>query len=87
MAQEQTPAKAAYAATEKSAGALSGLILLGTFGADAAPRALVRTSGGDVVALKIGDRIGQSPIIAIETGRLAYNKGGRTEWLQQPVAN
>ncbi len=87
MAQETTPAAVAQAATEQAAGNLSGLILLGTFGSDTKPRALVRTSGGDVVELKVGDRIGKSPIIAIETGRLAFAQNGATKWLAQPVTN
>ncbi|MBP0480954.1 amidophosphoribosyltransferase [Sagittula salina] len=85
MAQDQTPASVAKAATQTSAAPLNGLILLGTFGADKRPNALVRTSRGEVVQLKIGDRIGASPIIAIETGRLAYARNGRTTWLTQPA--
>lgn len=85
MAQEQTPAPVAQAATEQASGTLSGLVLLGTFGSDKRPQALVRTSGGDVVKLKVGDRIGKSPIIAIETGRLAFAQNGTTRWLKQPV--
>lgn len=85
MAQDTTSAAVAQAATTQSAQSLGGLILLGTFGSESRPRALVRTSGGDVVQLKIGDRIGRAPIVAIETGRLAYAKGGQTAWLEQPV--
>jgi hypothetical protein len=87
MAQETTSATAARAATESSGAPLTGLILLGTFGSSENQRALVRTSQGDTVTLKPGDRIGASPIIAIQEGRLAYNKNGRTQWLIQPIAN
>ncbi|MFW2587513.1 amidophosphoribosyltransferase [Sagittula sp. SSi028] len=85
MAQEQTPAQVAKTATTQSNATLDGLILLGTFGSNAAPRAMVRTSKGETVTLKIGDRIGRNPIVAIEDGRLAYAKGGAMQWLRQPV--
>ena len=85
MAQQSSPTE--IAATEAARGSLGGLILLGTFGTRERPRALVRTSGGKVVTLKIGDRIGRAPIIAIEDGRLAYAPNGTTRWLQQPVAH
>lgn len=86
MAQETaTPAAVISAATLQSTGSLTGLILLGTFGSGDAPKALVRTSRGKVVTLKIGDQIGRNPVIAIEDGRLALTQKGETRWLMQPV--
>lgn len=87
MAQEtESPAAVITAATKPATGKLDGLILLGTFGSGEAPKALVRTSKGEVVALKVGDRIGRDPVIAIEEGRLGLAKGGATRWLTQPIA-
>ncbi|MGR3370921.1 MAG: pilus assembly protein PilP [Sagittula sp.] len=85
MAQEQSSQKVAQLATQQASGSLDALILLGTFGSGERPRALVRTPDGKVVELKVGDRIGRDPIIAIEDGRLALSGNGRTRWMTQPV--
>lgn len=85
MAQEQSSRKVAQLATQKATGNLNDLILLGTFGSGERPRALVRTADGKVVELKVGDRIGRDPIIAIQDGRLALSGQGRTRWMTQPV--
>ncbi|GAA4224893.1 hypothetical protein GGQ68_001851 [Sagittula marina] len=86
MAQDTTTSDAVnQAATQRSVGALDGLILLGTFGNDETPRALVRTSKGQTVTLKVGDRIGTAPVVAIQDGRLAYAAHGNTKWLKQPA--
>ena len=88
MAQETaTPEAVISAATRPATGDLSGFILLGTFGSNDTPKALVRTSKGEVVTLQPGDKIGRDPVIAIEDGRLALNQKGETRWLTQPVAD
>ncbi|SMX36140.1 hypothetical protein [Maliponia aquimaris] len=88
MAQEtETPAEVTAAATMTATGRLDTLILLGTFGSGEAPRALIRTAKGEVVALKVGDKIGREPVVAIEEGRIGLVRNGETRWLSQPLAN
>lgn len=88
MTQETaTPQAVIAAATTPARGNLDALILLGTFGSGANPRALIRTSKGEVVALRIGDRIGRAPIIGIEDGRVALSQKGETRWLTQPIGH
>lgn len=85
MSTASTPSQVAQAATTTSPDLnTSRLTLLGTFGAGADLRALLRLGSGKTVAVKVGDKIGQSPIAAIEEGRLALAKGGGLDWLEQP---
>lgn len=88
MAQEtETPAEVTAAATQTATAKLDTLILLGTTGTGEASKALIRTSKGEVVALKLGDRIGRDPIVAIEEGRVGLVRNGETRWLTQPIGN
>ncbi|MBV2360708.1 amidophosphoribosyltransferase [Thalassococcus sp. CAU 1522] len=62
-----------------------GLILLGTFGKDSAPQALVRLPDGATRAIAVGDAVNGKIVLAIETGRLALRVGDMAEWMEPPA--
>ena len=78
--------------TEKtqSAATLSGLLpldgttLLGTVVAGEASRALIRMSNGNVQQLRLGDRIGDATIAAIEPGLIHMIRNGEAQRLAMP---
>lgn len=79
-----TSPEVAKHATEETRNSLTGLVLLGTFGAAEAPRALVRKGNGKTETVTKGDRLDGRTVVAIEEGRLALASGDRAEWLTQP---
>ena len=86
MAQDKTPAQVAQTATVTVQGSLKGLILLGTFGAEGAPKALIQLPGGKTESVTVGDRVDGNPVLAIETGRIAIQNRGAAQWIVQPGA-
>lgn len=79
-----TPVNVAQTATTHADIALSKLTLLGTFGTDAAPKALVRLPDGAIATLIPGDTLGAQTVIAIDHDRLGLGRGGTAYWLTLP---
>ncbi len=79
-----TPASVARRATEQTDANLSRMILLGTFGTDAAPQALVRLPDGQVARVAPGDRVGHDTVYAIDARRIALERNGRATWVAMP---
>lgn len=77
-------ARAQRAATQTGVLPLSGVVLLGTFTRFRGARALIRTPGGDIAEVTIGDRIGGRHVAAIEDGTLVLMRHGRTDRLTVP---
>ena len=84
MAQNTTNATTAKAATERSDGPLSGLILLGTFGSEDDPSAMLRLPGGQVETVSRGDRVNGSAVKGIEPGVVLLSRGGTLRRLTLP---
>jgi hypothetical protein len=74
-----TRASVAEQATEDRAINLNRVNLIGVFGTSSSRRALVRLPGGNVVSVRVGDRIEGSQITAIGETELRY---GRNEVLR-----
>lgn len=72
-----TPGSVASAATVKDGITLNRTQIIGTIGAGKGSRALVRLSRGQIITLRIGDRINGGTITAIGDGRITYVKSGR----------
>lgn len=76
--------KAARLATREAALPLRALSLLGTFGSEDAPRALLRTRRGDILRVRAGDTVGGDRIAAIATGQVVLERHGKTRVLRMP---
>ena len=64
---------------------LNDLTLLGVFGRDDAPEALLRLPNGQVEKVSRGSKIGGQTVIAIDETRVALSRGGRARWLEMPA--
>ncbi len=84
MAQETTNATTARAATQRSDGPLTGLILLGTFGSDGAPSALLRLPSGGTATVTTGDRLRGARVTQIAPGVIILTRNGRQRQLRVP---
>ena len=62
----------------------NGLILLGTFGSDARPGALLRLPNGKTQRVEPGDSLGDSTVLAVASGSVVVKSAGRTMTLKQP---
>ena len=74
-------AKTHTAATVRDALPLGQITLIGTLTGTDAPRALMRTGGGAVRTLDIGDRISGHVVAAIEESRVVLARGADTQVL------
>ncbi|MBR9893561.1 amidophosphoribosyltransferase [Salipiger bermudensis] len=83
MAQQQTPRQVAERATESVDMPRTGPMLLGVFGNETAPEALVRLPNGRLDTVALGDRVNGRQVVAIDTGRIALARGGKAYWLEQ----
>ncbi|MBN9889789.1 amidophosphoribosyltransferase [Salipiger abyssi] len=84
MAQAQTPQAVAQSATTSARIPNRGPLLLGTFGKDSAPEALVRLPGGRTETVSVGDSVAGLRVVAIDTGRIALARGSKAAWLELP---
>ncbi len=84
MAQEQTPRNVAETATSSANLPISGPILLGVFGNEQAPEALVRLPGGRLDTVSLGDRVSGREVVAIDETRIALARNGKATWLELP---
>lgn len=79
-----TPKKVAKLATEKAS--LSRTALIGIFGSDANPSALIRSDGGDIAKVKVGDTFQGSVVSAISNDSLVLARRGKAKVLTLPRA-
>ncbi|PWL35990.1 MAG: amidophosphoribosyltransferase [Marivita sp. XM-24bin2] len=63
------------------------MTLLGTFGPQTAPQALLKLRGGKTSIVSRGDRVNGQTVVAIEKGRMALARNGTTHWLEMPAPN
>ncbi len=80
--QEPTPETVADLATETVS--LSKLALIGIFGSEAAPAALIRDARGTIHRVTPGDAVENQTVAAIGTDRVILSKGSRTRTLTFP---
>ncbi|WP_417741532.1 amidophosphoribosyltransferase [Salipiger sp.] len=83
MAQQQTPRQVAERATKSVEIPRSGPMLLGVFGDQNAPEALVRLPNGRLDTVALGDRVSGRQVVAIADGRIALAQRGKAYWLEQ----
>ncbi len=79
-----TPTSVAQRATEHTDTNLNRIVLLGTFGTNAAPQALLRLPDGRVARVSPGDQVGQDTVYAIDETRIALGQNGRAKWVEMP---
>jgi len=81
-----TPEDTLQAATQEGILPRRGMTLLGTFVRDVSPMALVRVRPGDVRTVSLGDQLGTSIVMAIESGALYLAQNGVSRRLTLPEA-
>lgn len=79
-----TPAGVAQVATQRTRTNLGQIVLLGIFGTQAAPQALLRLPNGRVARVSPGDRVGHDTVYAIDAARIALGQNGRARWVGMP---
>ena len=72
---EETNDITADLATQRGALPLRNLQLIGIAGTEEAPRALLRTAGGQTRLVSVGDSLRQGTVIAIGADRVVLNGG------------
>lgn len=77
-----TPENVAILATKKST--LSRIALIGIFGSDANPSALLREDYGSFARVTIGDSFNGGVVEAIGTDSLILSRGGKTKVMKLP---
>ncbi|MCR8550196.1 pilus assembly protein PilP [Salipiger sp. P9] len=85
MAQSQTPQNVAESATQSAKIPNRGPLLLGIFGTESAPEALIRLPGGRTETVAVGDRVQGQQVVAIDATRIALARGGAAQWLELPA--
>ena len=85
MAQDTTPTHVAQQATQTTDDLRGALILLGTFGPNDHPQALLKLRGGKIATVSRGDVVNGKTIVAIEEGRVALARNGTAHWLEMPA--
>ncbi len=71
-------------ATQKNAVRLNKPVLLGIFGANSAPRAMIRYPGGRIDTVATGDKTRLGQVVAIDEDALHIARNGRTDVLRLP---
>ncbi|MDO6587591.1 amidophosphoribosyltransferase [Salipiger sp. 1_MG-2023] len=84
MTNPRTPDAVARTATVSADIPSRGIVLLGTFGSESAPRALLRLPGGNTATVQIGSRVGRQQVVAIDDSRIALASNGRGNWVSVP---
>ena len=85
MAQETTPPQVAQEATTQTDDLGGAVTLLGTFGAENDPHALLKLRGGKTTTVSRGDSVNGETVVAIEEGRVALSRNGTAHWLEIPA--
>lgn len=84
MTNSNTSDAVARTATRSAAIPARGIVLLGTFGSETAPQALLRLPDGQTATVQVGSRIGTRQVVAIDETRIALATNGRGTWLSVP---
>lgn len=87
MTQDTTPPQVAATATQTTNDLGGAVTLLGTFGSQNAPQALLKLRGGKTATVSRGDRVNGQTVVAIEDGRVALARNGTAHWLDMPAPN
>ena len=87
MAQDTTPPQVAATATQTTNDLGGPVTLLGTFGSQSDPQALLKLRGGKTATVSRGDRVNGQTVVAIEDGRVALARNGTAHWLDMPAPN
>ena len=77
-----TPKKVSDLATEKAD--LSSTALIGIFGSDATPGALIREGGGKISRVEVGDQVAGGVVAAIGKGTLVLSSRRGNKVLRLP---
>lgn len=80
--QQATPQKIASIATEQAT--IDRTALIGVFGNEKAPNALMREANGKIARVSTGDRVAGGTVQAIGTDRLVLNRNGRAKVYRLP---
>lgn len=80
----ETPSIAADAATQTGVLPRSETVLLGTVTGPAGNMALMRTAGGGLLRLSVGDRLDGAIVVAIDDGQLVQSRNGQTRVYKMP---
>ena len=80
--QKPTPAEVAKHATEEAK--LERTALIGIFGEESAPQALIRQRSGQILKVATGDKVGNQEVAAIGEDHLVLKRGGNTKVLRLP---
>ncbi len=80
--QHTTPPEVAKHATQTVT--LKPLALIGTFGPEAAPAALLRHPDGSIQSIKTGDTVEKETVAAISVDTVVLARGPRTRKLSLP---
>ncbi|MCI5111032.1 MAG: amidophosphoribosyltransferase [Marivita sp.] len=87
MAQDTTPPQVAATATQTTNDLGDSVTLLGTFGSQSDPQALLKLRGGKTATVSRGDRVNGQTVVAIEDGRVALARNGTAHWIDMPAPN
>jgi hypothetical protein len=85
MSQEITPPQVAQQTTQTTPDLGGALTLLGTFGSQSDPHALLKLRDGQTTTVSRGDLVNGQTVIAIEDGRVALARNGTAHWLEIPA--
>ncbi|MDF1728145.1 MAG: pilus assembly protein PilZ [Sulfitobacter sp.] len=80
--QEPTPKKVADLANQEAD--LDRTALIGIFGSEKAPHALVREGSGEILRVGLGDKVGSRKVAAIGVDHLVLARGSFTKVLRLP---
>ncbi|WP_269142424.1 pilus assembly protein PilP [Sulfitobacter mediterraneus] len=80
--QGQTPPQVAKLATEQVR--LDSIAVIGIFGSNAAPGALIRTHRGKIERVAVGDKVAGGVVAAISENAVILNKRGKTTQMKLP---
>ncbi len=79
-----TPENVAKIATEKAS--LDRVALIGVFGSEANPSALIREKNGDIARVTVGDTFNGGVVAAIGPDSLMLSRNGKTKVMKLPRA-
>jgi hypothetical protein len=85
MAQDTSPPLVAQPATRTNRDLGGAVTLLGIFGSQSDPHALLKLRGGKTTTLSRGDVVNGETVVAIEEGRIALSRNGTARWLEMPA--
>ncbi len=80
----KTPASVAQKATVKGALRLNEIAVIGIFGPEQAPEALIRMPGGKITRVKRGARLNRGRVAGIDANGVILQTGSQTRRLALP---